>query len=450
MSIRAFEGPAGTGKTYRLMNELANAVQQCALLPHERVLALTFMHGSRQRLASRLQEIECIAGQFCATTVDSFAYRLCRRWRLLSQHIGYPNLAEDNYDATCDCAATLLKRPAVRSWIRTSYPHVVVDEAQDLSSPRSRIIHELAHTCDVVLAFDEFQCLDPKLRPMPVGTWLQDICKPIQLDHCYRTGNSELLGAARAVRDGLPIDLEGRNFSVKITPGKGDLAAACLAFFIASSKGGNVAVLTPSRTGNFAHNVVKLVASKTHREGRIGPYNIKWIQSSNAEQDALWSKLGLHGECSVTEVLRRFEGVDLAATQSTHHWIRRRQRVLGVDRISAADIRRHLDRSEALRRHYSGSRDPKLIATTIQQAKNREFDHVVIIWPYSVRSDPEQNRRLFYNGVTRAIRRCLVLVQSEDLTKLPPFVGVRDSAPATTLAQASVPERASEQLTLKL
>ena len=160
MSIIAFEGPAGTGKTHRLMNELANAVRKRALLPHERVLALTFMHGSRRRLASRLQEIECIDGKFRATTVDSFAYRLCRRWRRLSRHLGHPpSLAEDNYDATCDCAAALLKHPAVRSWVRTSYPYVVVDEAQDLSSQRSRIIRELADTCNVILALDEFQCL---------------------------------------------------------------------------------------------------------------------------------------------------------------------------------------------------------------------------------------------------------------------------------------------------
>lgn len=450
MSIKAFEGPAGTGKTHSLMNELEEAVRRCALLPHERVLALTFMHGSRRRLASRLDEIECVAGQFRATTLDSFAYRLCRRWRLLAQHLGHTVLAEDNYDATCDCAAALLKHPVVKSWIRTAYPHVVVDEAQDLSLPRSKMIHELTHTCNVVLAFDEFQCLDPKLRPMPAGAWLYNSCNPIQLDRCYRTEDSELLAAARAVREGLSIDFNGTTFSVKITPGRGDLAAALVSFFIAGSKGGSVAVLTPSRKGGFADKVVNLVASKTYGNGPVGPYSVRWQQSADAEQNSLWSNLGICTGCSIAEMLDRLRGSDSAALQSVYKWILRRQSILGVDEIAVADVRRQFDRMMALRRHYYGRSDPSLIATTIQQAKNREFDHVVIIWPYSIPNDDEQKRRLFYNAVTRAVRRCIVLVQSERLTKSPPFVGVSTSDVAVTEPEASVPERTYEQLTLSL
>jgi superfamily I DNA/RNA helicase len=59
---------------------------------------------------------------------------------------------------------------------------------------------------------------------------------------------------------------------------------------------------------------------------------------------------------------------------------------------------------------------------TIQQAKNREFEHVVVIWPYTVPNDNEQKRRLLYNAITRARRSCLVLVQAEELLNGPPFV----------------------------
>ena len=52
---------------------------------------------------------------------------------------------------------------------------------------------------------------------------------------------------------------------------------------------------------------------------------------------------------------------------------------------------------------------------TIQQAKNREFDHVIALWPYTIPNDVEQRRRLLYNAITRAKRSCLVLVQAENM-----------------------------------
>lgn len=55
----AFEGPAGAGKTHRLMDELGTALQARPLAPHERVLALTFMNGSRRRLDAKLAVCSC-------------------------------------------------------------------------------------------------------------------------------------------------------------------------------------------------------------------------------------------------------------------------------------------------------------------------------------------------------------------------------------------------------
>ena len=59
---------------------------------------------------------------------------------------------------------------------------------------------------------------------------------------------------------------------------------------------------------------------------------------------------------------------------------------------------------------------------TIHQAKNREFDHVIVLWPYQVTADPEAARRLLYNAITRARRRALVVVQNPDRLQHPPFV----------------------------
>jgi superfamily I DNA/RNA helicase len=61
----------------------------------------------------------------------------------------------------------------------------------------------------------------------------------------------------------------------------------------------------------------------------------------------------------------------------------------------------------------------------IHQAKNREFDNVIVLWPYQVTgTSAESLRRLLYNGITRAKLRALVIVQSlPKQTRLssPPF-----------------------------
>jgi hypothetical protein len=55
------------------------------------------------------------------------------------------------------------------------------------------------------------------------------------------------------------------------------------------------------------------------------------------------------------------------------------------------------------------------------QAKNREFDHVVVLWPYTIPNDTEQRRKLLYNAITSAKSSCMVLVQAQRLLEAPPF-----------------------------
>jgi superfamily I DNA/RNA helicase len=63
---------------------------------------------------------------------------------------------------------------------------------------------------------------------------------------------------------------------------------------------------------------------------------------------------------------------------------------------------------------------------TIHQAKNREFDSVVVLWPYQASGSDERLRRLLYNAVTRAKKRVLVVVQNPDRLGKAPFVATRD------------------------
>ena len=112
-----------------------------------------------------------------------------------------------------------MARPAVASWVAMSYPIILVDEAQDLSSARSTMIAGVgSNPASCGLAFDEFQCLDPALRPMPIQNWLPSVCVPTSSTRCRRTNSAELLQAARAVREWRCRSTRGKTFQ-----GSGDL-----------------------------------------------------------------------------------------------------------------------------------------------------------------------------------------------------------------------------------
>lgn len=78
-------------------------------------------------------------------------------------------------------------------------------------------------------------------------------------------------------------------------------------------------------------------------------------------------------------------------------------------------------RNVALQRQYGGTTKHHFTALTVQQAKNREFDGVVVLWPYKVGGDNEHKRRLLYNAVTRARRWCNIIVQGPRILNAPLF-----------------------------
>lgn len=421
MTVVAFEGPAGSGKTHRLIDELGARLGQQPLAGHQRVAALTFMHGSRRRLDGRLRQVEALAGRYEATTLDSFAWRLIQRWRRLAIHLGQAIPLEQAYDETCALAAALLQREHVRVWVAGSFPLVLVDEAQDLSAERSAIVESLAHAGTVLLAYDEFQCLSPALLPIAIEGWLRNHCEPIALQGCRRTDVDELIAAARAVRNGEAVNGNGRRFKVMAAPGQA-LAATCLANAIAWRNNGNVAILTPSRQGGFADNAVARVCAGPVGQRQNGPFDIEWESGEERNAAALWERLAIGERCAVDEAIAAMAAHrDNPEVRTVRNWILRQRSTRGLQEVSAADLRRQLDRAFSMRRRYGQRRQPQFAAMTVQQAKNREFDHVVVLWPYTVPNNDEQRRRLLYNAITRAKRSCTVLVQNQAMLNEPPF-----------------------------
>jgi DNA helicase IV len=80
-----------------------------------------------------------------------------------------------------------------------------------------------------------------------------------------------------------------------------------------------------------------------------------------------------------------------------------------------------ITRQVTIRRQRYGSDNHDFVAMTVQQAKNREFEGVFVLWPYQIGGDAEHKRRLLYNALTRARRWCTVVAQSADLLQAAPF-----------------------------
>lgn len=421
MTIRAVEGCAGTGKTTRLIEMLVHATEEQDLGNQERVLALTFMHGARRRLAARLHSVAPLKRRFDCMTLDKFAYRLYGRWLDLANSLSMPSPQPDDFDAVCDAAGRLLERAEVRRWVATSYPVLVVDEAQDLSLPRLRVIAALAESLKTIVAADEFQCLNEKLRPNPAVAWIEASCKPDILTKIHRTSCPGILTAASSLRAAGGIN-EGRGLKIVVAKGPA-YAASCVTAQIAYGGTRDVAILTPS-TKKFAPAVIELVRTKQYgKPKRQGPYDVRWEHAYKQGAHSIMTLLDFQTGSSASDVLSALRTVgDSGPVRNVAAWVRRQVLTQGRDTFSRAEIEQRIARQLELRAQYGGNDGPQLRALTIQQAKNREFDSVIVIWPYDVPTDPEHRRRLLYNAITRAKKKCLIIVQGPDLLKGAPFV----------------------------
>ena len=215
MSISAFEGAAGCGKTYSVIEYVQEKIAHATLLPHQKLLALTFMHGARLRLDGHLKNIDVLASRYEAVTLDSFVWRICHRWRARAREIGIAIPAIGDFNAHCSLAGRLLAEPDIRAWVATGYPFVLVDEAQDLHLSRLEILGELAKVCSVAIAFDDFQCLDVSNRPVAVIEWVAGRCVPTKLSVNRRTNVTDLITAAHQIRCGQAITVSSTSFKAE-------------------------------------------------------------------------------------------------------------------------------------------------------------------------------------------------------------------------------------------
>lgn len=419
MTVHAFTGGAGCGKTHRLMTALVEHLRNRPLAEGQKVLALTYMHGSRRRLEERLALLRLPARPYECATIDSFAARIVRRWRSLLGQLGLEFPAVENYTGNTEAAAVLLEQDVVSRWVAVTHPVLLIDEAQDLDRSRLAIIRVLARHVELFIAADEFQCLDEALRPNPFCTWLSAAHASTELTHPQRTEIPALLTAAGALRNGQAPASDG---PFKIAPGH---QVALAGTFLANELGWygarkRVAVITPS-AGRFANDVVAWVAERKTKQGN-GPFKIHWERSDERAKTDYINQLGLTPNISAEQlrVCVAAAGDHRVATDVCAY-LDKQRRAQGRTVFSAVEVESVIHQSFSNRRRFGSHDGNGFKAMTVHGAKNREFDNVVVLWPAAIGGDDEQRRRLLYNAVTRAKSRCLVLVQSGAALAMPPF-----------------------------
>ncbi len=151
-------------------------------------------------------------------------------------------------------------------------------------------------------------------------------------------------------------------------------------------------------------------------------YRCGWESTDDDEVEATMRTLALPEAVSTDGLFTHIGNLNGAFPGGPiTEWADRQRRVSGQTHFGRSEVQRQINRLFSMRRHFSHSNRGRFPAMTVHQAKNREFEGVIVIWPHTVGGDAQHKRRLLYNAVTRAKKWCLVLVQGKKAMESPPF-----------------------------
>jgi superfamily I DNA/RNA helicase len=426
MSTKAFTGGAGCGKTTRLLQEMEAHLSAHPLRPEQRVLALTFMHGSRHRLAERLAQSNA-RRHFDCKTLDRFSWEVCRRWRTRLRSGGgvVPvDCDTPDFDGTCAAAAGLLSCPEVADWLSSRYPVVVLDEFQDCTEARVALAKRLHCRVELLIAADDFQNLT-RTDESPGVAWLRELGASEELQSNHRTNDAGLKAVANALRTGLPLpSLAGTSFKLIGAPSP-SLAASFISQTVSPASGAEAVLLSATRPGNskWVDQVIELVMTKQYGNQKAGPVQIRWEAKTEDLANVVTAGLGIADgdqQVNATSITGLPHG---PVADHLSRWAEHQRRVRGRAVFGAAEVRAQINRGAQYVRSFTAVTHSRRTAMTIHQAKNREFSVVIVLWPFEVVTDPVLARRWLYNGITRARRRAIVIVHDPKKQRLqaPPF-----------------------------
>ncbi len=431
MSLLMFEGPAGTGKTTHLLAAARSHLEVCPLKVEQRVLALTKYHGSRRRMDLRLRDRDAgVGNSLDCLTIDSFARSLVVRWRSLVGHLGLQP-AEGDFASISSAAGVLLRRPNVAKWVARRYPLVVVDEMQDCQSGEVDLLKGLEPHIRMLCGADAFQDLTGA-NDSEVISWASEVGEVVALTEVHRTHTSGLLSAAQALRNGSAVTSDATS-GFEIVRAKANAQAGAIVCWrvYAWAQHGPIALISATARGTspFSDKAIHWACTKTStsKHGTMaGPYAIEWESGDEEAKRAMLDTLGLPADNTA-----KISCDDLAAhadrqsAKDLRDWARQQRFVRGLSEVSVSDVVREVGQIVRRRRAFGPIRPWRQRAMTIHQAKNQEFESVIVLWPLKLDSSVERRRRLLYNAVTRARKRAVVIVQDPKgaVTTAPPFTG---------------------------
>lgn len=415
MPFRGFEGPAGTGKTHHLIEAVRQRTAEMQLEPHCRILALTFMHGSRRRLDERLAQHEETRGRVSCMTIDAFANHVVRRWQCCLPAL--PNMKD--FEQVCESCGVLLERPEVLGWVHKTFPIVAIDEAQELSAPRLRIVRVLSEHLDAFIAADEFQCLDEGLDTGPFVQWF-GTGNVQQLADVKRTNQQGLLDGALALRGGgFPQAGAGLAISYQFP----NQMPFSIGHAINNDRPGAALIVAPGATNWASTMIGRLTEGMQTAAQIVHPMRIGWETGSKEEAGRVSAAVCPNDNVSTADLIANLGGLEdrpawlKAVIGSVDHG----RRALGLQLWSRDNVHDLCERKASAHRAYGYGHSRSIPVLSIHGAKNRQFRNVVILWGPGVPGSDDYKRRLLYNAITRAQQRCTVFIQTQAVMNTAPF-----------------------------
>jgi superfamily I DNA/RNA helicase len=452
--IHAVIGQAGTGKTTWLMEKAVEMAPIHLTAAHHSMLAITRMHGARRRLQAKLRE-SCPTVRCQVTTIDAFALAILNRWRTA---LGYsrpiqPVRGDSTFTETvfgieagfthiAAASTCLLQSMTISALIRETYPLVMIDEFQDCHGPVLDFVKAISACSTLFLAADDFQFLDSTANGCPAVDWLNSMvaigkARIERLSFNHRTAEGSILEAARCLREGEKS--EGKTILTYCCPSEHlagwKIADALILGFYTGRWSGDCAVICPSHDP-FINKALGSCNAQLVKKQR-SPITWHEERAREKEVDRIASSL------SVEDLKVKYEDGDGHSPRIGHQIamsIERFARLRGLREIPKNVISAFVERAVQNRRAHSPTSSRRVV-TTIHGAKNREFENVIVIWSYKVLPNPEAKRRLLYNAITRARKRCMLIVPFDEKKTLadsvlsllgPPEAGQRNTKKAKT------------------
>lgn len=424
MSLVLFSGAAGTGKTTSLFHNSIEYLTENSLRDNQRVLALTKYHGSRKRMDFKFNGKEGLGSPVDCFTIDSFAMNLVNRWRSRVHFTGaFPEIGD--FHAIMNAAGELLEHNEVGEWVARRYPLILVDELQDCKGGEIKFLSGLELHVHCICAADAFQDLSADKNNQAIS-WANSVGDVVLLEQVHRTQVRGLLNAAHAIRDSSALESERKTGFEIISVPKAPLGGAITSWTIKSwSNYGRIAVISPTAKENspFCAGIVEWTSTKISKSRKskatAGPYRLDWEHSDDDSSKTIMETMNIKDNreeefsCNdLTRIAREIGEKDI------YDWLRREQFIRGRNSITSNEAHRKIKEIVRRRRIYGYSRLKGRIALTIYQAKNREFESVIVLWPLRIQPGTDKQRRLLYNAVTRARRQVVVIVEDPKKERL--------------------------------